>query len=1201
MAFNWFVVGGDISRLNPDDFRAVLNALLIVEANANSVSMNRLSFSTRNYDPDGGVDALVDWPVIASSTVIPAGKNVVQYKAGKLTGEILAKELNKPGVKKAVRSGAHYLLFVGHDYGAQQANGWRKKLGKLFRRHRWALKRAHIVFASEIAEWICHYPSVIILPELRKNLPYFQTVNVWSQAHKLPWNPDPARVETLEKLHAFLQDNGPINLMRVEGPLGVGKTRVVLEAVREKGLSESVIYSPNGEDESVTALLAFVQCSQRARAIIVVDECSFDRQIVFRHYTDASGGRLRLICVGTPDLLAPRLAASPSMITLNPLSDKQMREILAGVTTPMPKEILDLAVKLSSGLIKLGIFVVRQLVENAVSLVELTTIGDVGEFLRRFVRPAILDPLEAFSLLARVGWEEEVSGEAKALAAYLNIPFQMMQDGVQILRNQGLIMAQGRYLYVTPDLLAIFASSLAWQKRGPDLIEIVGHLPGPASRRQLLIRIASMGHHPKVQKAIERLLGEEGIYKSLPDLDDEFRGEMLRILSSAMPDAVADVLERIINKCSREELTGFKTGRREVMWALESLLRWPNTSLTAARILRSLALAENESIGNNATGIFRQYFQMYLSGSPIPISERFVLLDELMESGDLAPTVLAAKALDSALGSYESRMGPDADQISGRSFPRDWRPSSREELREARLPEIDRALQISGRDDEAGKIARGALTGAAFTLIREGLWEEAISALEKLTPFSDKDKRDILDAAKRIEREVAQFLLPEQKHRLEILSGTLFDNSFRGRLHRWVGHRLHADFDLAGDTGFQGADAETAKLATEAFQSGLSQEDIEWLGTPEAENVWILAVELGKLDSESKLLDSIQKASRRDINCLFLAGYLTGQSELKGDPFRDAYLDQLAVTEPVLAFGATWRSKATLAGLSRIFSLVDSGAIDPEMLGYMAYGGWTIAFSAREIRELLSRLLKGNVQRVMDPAMSIARNLLQRNPEAIDSIEEVLWKMLSVKPERSWQWLWGQVASKLVNRDPERMVRIILSFFEADHFVPLSSESEMELLAKATEIAPKACWEAIGSILLREDNLSHRVLISLRGWFGELIPANDLLSWAQEHEAKGPRIAAQLIRATGPDLPQRAKMLLSNFPEDNYVRNAIVGNLLSGAWVGPHSKKIEQDLLIAEGWARDDDPRIRKFAREVIKGLKMDLSRHRLWEEEGRM
>ena len=78
MAFNWFVVGGDISRLNPDDFRAVLNALLIVEANANSVSMNRLSFSTRNYDPDGGVDALVDWPVIASSTVIPAGKNVVQ-------------------------------------------------------------------------------------------------------------------------------------------------------------------------------------------------------------------------------------------------------------------------------------------------------------------------------------------------------------------------------------------------------------------------------------------------------------------------------------------------------------------------------------------------------------------------------------------------------------------------------------------------------------------------------------------------------------------------------------------------------------------------------------------------------------------------------------------------------------------------------------------------------------------------------------------------------------------------------------------------------------------------------------------------------------------------------------------------------------------------------------------------------------------
>jgi hypothetical protein len=281
--------------------------------------------------------------------------------------------------------------------------------------------------------------------------------------------------------------------------------------------------------------------------------------------------------------------------------------------------------------------------------------------------------------------------------------------------------------------------------------------------------------------------------------------------------------------------------------------------------------------------------------------------------------------------------------------------------------------------------------------------------------------------------------------------------------------------------------------------------------------------------------------------------------------------------------------------------LIDSGAIDPEMLGYLAYGGWTLAFSAREIAELLSRLLKGSVRSVMDPAMSIARNLLQRSPEAVDSIDDVLWRMLSIKPERSWQWVWGQVAGKVVNRNPERMVRIIVSFFEDDDFVALTSDPEMEILSKATKLAPHDCWEVIGSVLLRDDLFSHRVLIALRGWYGELIPVNDLLAWAQKHEARGPLIVAQIISASGSELPQRAKMLLSNFQENKNVKSAIVGNLLSGAWVGPYSKKIEQDLLVVEGWARDDDPQIRKFARDLIKGIKIDLNRHRLWEEEGRM
>jgi hypothetical protein len=627
-------------------------------------------------------------------------------------------------------------------------------------------------------------------------------------------------------------------------------------------------------------------------------------------------------------------------------------------------------------------------------------------------------------------------------------------------------------------------------------------------------------------------------------------------------------------------------------------LRWPNTSLAAARILRSLALAENESIGNNATGIFRQYFQMYLSGSPIPLFERLALLDELIDGEDLPGAILAAKALDSALSSYESRMGGEIDEASGTPFPRDWRPHSPDELREARLAEITRAQRISIRNDEAGKIARSALTRSVFTLIREQLWEQAIAVLEELRPFTDTDKREILDAAKRIEREVANSLTTEQKDRLQSLSSKLFGNSFQSRLRRWVGHRLHADYDLSGNTGFESADSETEKLAAEAFEAGLSQEDVEWLATPEAENVWLFGLRLGKLDAESKYIDIIRRVSPRNINCLFLAGYLTGQTELKGNSFRDAYLDQLAVSEPILTFGATWRSKSSLEGLRRILKLADSGAIDPEMLGYLAYGGWTLTFSAADIADLLDRLLKGTIQNVMDPAMSIAFNLLQRNPEAVESIGDVLWRMISVKPQRNWQWGWGQVASRLVALDPKRMTGIVLSFFATEHFVPLSEDPEMEVLAKATEEEPDSSWELVGNTLLSDDPSSYRALIALRGWYGERIPSGSLLRWAQTHRVKGPRIVAQLIGVKGPELSERVKMLLSNFPEDKGVKNAIVASLWSGFWAGPYSKKIEGDLTTASGWARDPDPRIRRFARDVIKSLETELKRQKLKEEE---
>ena len=218
--------------------------------------------------------------------------------------------------------------------------------------------------------------------------------------------------------------------------------------------------------------------------------------------------------------------------------------------------------------------------------------------------------------------------------------------------------------------------------------------------------------------------------------------------------------------------------------------------MEAARSLRSLALAETESFGNNAAGIFCEYFQMYLSRSPIPITERLKLIDELIDAGDTTSRFLAANA--AASGFTPRRItdgGRNIDHFSGRPFPLEWRPRTHGELQSSREAVIVRLERILAGTDEAAATARGHLIGAPFTLAREGSLDAAVRILESLSPHTDKEHRNILDTSKRLERDAKGQLTSELLERLNHVAAQMFGGSYLARLKRWIGPRLHVDLD----------------------------------------------------------------------------------------------------------------------------------------------------------------------------------------------------------------------------------------------------------------------------------------------------------------------------------------------------------------------------------------------------------------------
>lgn len=856
----------------------------------------------------------------------------------------------------------------------------------------------------------------------------------------------------------------------------------------------------------------------------------------------------------------------------------------------VPDEIVETAVRLSGGYVKLAMFMFTTLLRApALPLQELAKLHNIRQFLQRFISESNFKTLKVFSLLAKVGWRDDRRREADALARELNLQISDMEEAVAKLRDQGVIIERGFSLYVSPDLLAISAAAAMWEEKGPELIQIVTTLPGPGPKRQLLRRLATMHQHPTVIEAVEMLLGPKGWFQSIEHLDQEFLSEVFRFFASTLPLAALAVLERIIPSTPLDRLRSFRTGRREVVWAIESLLRWPETSLRAARILIRLALAENEGIANNATGITKIFFHAFLSGSPLPLLERLSLAKEILSSEQPGSRLLAVRAAAGALAFFESRTGGETDPISRRSFPKEWRPETWDELWKARRFAVNLLWEIATGEDDAGAQARKELLSAVSTLIRDGQLEDAISILRRFQPRTDEERLEYLERIQRIFKLEGIQLTEEQSGILISLREALFPDTLFDQIRRWAGKRSWTDYDQKGD-GFTKADQICANLADRIASEGLSDDGWNWLGSPAAENVWSFGRRLGLIDAKNALLDKIISVSPRSLNPLLLASYLSG----KPDEQRDDILDELAVTEEIIAFAATWRNAATVRSGIRILRLMDSVPLD--FWSVLRYGNWVNPLPDDIKKPILHKMLSR--PEGAEAGSSLITHLALSNREWAAANPDLIWVALSVLPKGAGsEWEWGQLAQMGIEIDPQRSAELALRFLLEDTEVHLSSHPAVQALAEASKRQPARVWRIVGPALLEKGIPAHRLLLSLRHWYGELIPVEELKEWARRNGKRGRIVVSELIHITAP-LPERARALVLEFPDDDGLLNAFAAQLFTGSWTGPISGHTEVVLKMIELLEKDPNPRVSAWASMLKEGTSKQLARERLQEED---
>ncbi len=1196
----------EVKQLGPVAFADFLNRLLQAEADRQGLPPSAVETTDLINDPDAGIDARVQGPSKEWSKWLPPGLAAIQYTTRNIGPKGLQKEFRKRGVQEVAKTGGSYVALIGRSYGD---SGRKKRKQTLIDEFKLLglEPRFRIWYAPDLARWASDHLALVLLVYFGRPLGDLLRFEDWAgqTQHQVPFEPDDLRRRVISEIQALLSTVGQVHV-RLEGLPGVGKTRLALESVRKRGLQERVVYAFSPES-IVNGLFRWMAANEQSSLILVVDECDRRSAEHFEVLAETSKGRLKLITVGPQE---EATAAPPmSLYQVERLGEKELEVVIRAEAPSLPPEAVRFVLRMSGGYVKLATALASAIAKQP----DLATASELtGAYRVRAVLKALLPDdqahrgMQAIALLERLGMEDELAAEGQAVAKFLGIPWPDLQAVDVRMRARGLVVRRGRYRYVTPHLLAIWLAAEIFESLGKDLTRLQESLPTEESKRALLRRLADLGGHEYAQQVAKEMLSSGGLFPDFLALDDEAAAETFEMLSKVAPEAALDALERLLGRLSPENLQVFSRGRRRIVWTLERLAWLPGTFRGSALLLLALAEAENETYANNATGVWTGLFRTHLGGTAVPATERHRLLEEVLRSERPTRRVLAVRALESALTISEVRFGGGDDQ-GGRMAPPEWRPASPKEDVDVRRSAL-RLLEAALHDTDQSVVgeARQTLLRIKRNALLFGLGDDIARLFELLPKQSDSERRELRVAVEELLRYQSKQMSPILREQFETLQGQLAGKSFGERLRRWVGSLPIEDF-ASEPGGRPAAEEQAIRLADEAFaDTSLLQQELDWLASPEAENVIWFACRLGELDSEHRWVEPIILRVRGGRGSTLLAGYLQGRARATEMDWAETFLDQLTDDEPNLAHAileATWRAGTSTRGARRIVRLIRRGALSPADLGVLVWGGWVKDLDKEPFEEIMTAAVRDEGSVATGIALTLLDTWLGKHPENKDGMASFAW-MLIERPggptgPTMVEHYWAEVAGKYLSDDPLRLARAILGAYRESDVLIHRDGRGIVLLAQAASRAPAAVWEEIAYALVADDMFALRLRLGLEGWFGDVLGAETLLGWARDRGPEARSTVARLASVSSDSLPQLARQILIRYGDDKEVWRALYGNLVAGSWTGSASAHYAGIRERVQAWAEDDpDHNVRKWAEWAVRGLQEEVEMHKLREEE---
>lgn len=697
--------------------------LCMAEASRHGQPLDTVSISGRVKVGDEGIDGRTQFPTTLDS-LFPLGLHVWQIKSGSTTPSATTEldPVKHAGLIEAIKSGADYVLFWTFDPTDVVRSNVETSFTNAVRAIR-AGANVRFLFADQI-ERLCYQHLSVLAQTGPAPINGLVGLEVWSRTFELiDYEADEARLAAIEILRQHAKHDREPHGIHVIGDTGVGKSRLVYEALSEDGLRERVLVVPDPSSWD-RVILTHIANTEGSSLVLVVDDCDADSRRTLDDLVGMSQGRIRLITTGSRATrerhienrrrleLLPLAIEASKKIALSKGLDEQGATRVAGLTEGYPGIADRLAMAIAYG----G--------SDTALLERIRGDDDIGPVLATLVEEADVPLLGLISLFERIGFEGEVAPELSLACGVFGVDETAVRR-VADRELQKFVSTAGRFRRVTPRLFAVWLASRFLEMRASTIVNDLDQLP-EFLRQRIVDQMSQFAGDQVVSRALGTLLEQAPFNSGAIAGVDDGAARLIHVASIVNPQAAMEAIERIMHGVTTEELAAARDGRRDLVEAIEVLLWSDDLFERAATAALRLAMAENEHWANNATGTVQGMYRVFLGGTSASYDRRVAWTREALRTFGEDATPIIVPGLASAFDAHESRMDTD---FGGGAVPTEWRPATSAEEIAARSSAWELLIEVAQRDPASrAAVASSLAKGLRIALLR-GMSTKVLASL----------------------------------------------------------------------------------------------------------------------------------------------------------------------------------------------------------------------------------------------------------------------------------------------------------------------------------------------------------------------------------------------------------------------------------------------------------------------------------------